>query len=368
MARNSAAMALFDTHQFSGGINYISASIDVKNIDYQGGGANSTINDQNNTSGTPVPNIYYIHRLNDKFALGLGIYSNFGTTNEFDNSFGSDTGSALIPTPDASIFGGKTKISTVNYALSASYRINQQWSIGGGLDIVDGSGELQRNAYKDNSLAPDTEALNVDVSGIGYGFNLGTIFELDDNNRFGLAYHYSPEVKAKGTIVKAGVTYDHIKLPLPSMLEFSGFHKLKDSKFAVHYSLQYIGWSVFDKVETNDSTLIKEYNWQDGYHAAIGGTYYMNDQWQFRAGYMFDTAAQDQTRSISVPDSNRHWFSAGFGYHINKHHNVDFGITYLMGEEVDVSEENPASPLLPRLTATTRANAILAGIQYSYSF
>ena len=54
------------------------------------------------------------------------------------------------------------------------------------------------------------------------------------------------------------------------------------------------------------------------WHYAIGGTYYLNRDWTLRAGYMYDTSAQDDNvTSISVPDSDRQWFSAGFTYHIN---------------------------------------------------
>ncbi|USD59270.1 outer membrane protein transport protein [Vibrio sp. SCSIO 43140] len=374
MARNAAAMTLFDSHQFSGGVNVISSEIKVSDF----GGAGTGEPDATNTANSPVPNIYYIHRLNDKWALGAGIYSNFGTTNNFDDSFGNNN--------FAKVYGGTTEISSINYTLNMAYRINEQWSIGGGLDIVDGSGKLKRET---SPLTPSPgtgldpigqqAVVDIDASGIGYGFNLGTVFELNENNRFGLAYHYSPAVEASGTVkfgpnITAGgglvpiasqQSYDHVTLPLPSMVEFSGYHKLEDTKFAVHYSLQWIGWSVFDKIETNDNTLIKEYNWKDGYHVALGGTYYLNDAWTLRAGYMYDTAAQDQLTSISVPDSDRHWFSFGAGYHFKKHHTVDFGFTYLMGQDVSVTEENP---LAPDLTATTHANAILAGIQYSYSF
>jgi long-chain fatty acid transport protein len=351
MARNAAAMTLFDSHQFSGGLNVISSEIKIKDI----GGAGLGEPDATNTANSPVPNIYYIHRLNDKWALGAGIYSNFGTTNEFDDSFGENN--------LAGIFGGTTKISSINYTLNAAYRINDQWSIGGGLDIVQGSGELKRTT---SPLAGSQTLVDIDASGIGYGFNLGTVFELNENNRFGLAYHYSPTVTADGTVKFAlDPNASSIDLKLPSMVEFSGYHKLQDTKFAVHYSLQWIGWSVFDKVETNNGATIKDYNWQDGYHASLGGTYYLNDSWTLRAGYMFDSAAQDQDKSISVPDSNRHWLSAGFGYNFKKHHTVDFGFTYLMGEDIEVTE---SATLHPDLTATTRANAILAGIQYSYSF
>ncbi|MCJ2377306.1 outer membrane protein transport protein [Vibrio sp. ZSDZ34] len=371
MARNAAAMSLFDTHQFSGGLNVISSEINVKDI----GGAGAPPNglqepNATNKADSPVPNIYYVHRLNDQWALGAGIYSNFGTNNEFDSSFGD--------TNLAKVFGGTTKIESINYALAASYRLNEQWSFGAGLDIISGAGELKRETSPGTPGFGQTTALNVDASGIGLGFNLGTVFELNQNNRFGLAYHYSPEIEADGTVfADAGIALgdpnfsgvnavagDKLKLALPSMLEFSGYHMIQDTKFAVHYSLQWIGWSVFDQLETTGGTVLKDYEWKDGYHAAIGGTYYLNDAWTLRAGYMYDTAAQDQLTSISVPDSDRQWFSAGVGYSFEKHHTVDFGFTYLMGKDVAVTETS--GPLT--LTATTKANAILAGIQYSYSF
>jgi long-chain fatty acid transport protein len=164
------------------------------------------------------------------------------------------------------------------------------------------------------------------------------------------------------------------------MAEFSGFHKIEDTKFAVHYSVQWIGWSAFDsidfeKLDPTQSTLAyalsggtgayqKDYKWQDGWHYAIGGTYYLNTDWTLRAGYMYDTSAQDSLTSISVPDSDRQWFSAGFTYHINTDSNVDFGFTYLLGDDTKVEESLGATSV----SATTHADAILLGLQYSRSF
>lgn len=184
MARNAAAMTLFDSHQFSGGVNYIDTDIKIKEF---GGPVGTGIPDTTNSSGTPVPNIYYLHRLNDRWALGAGIYSNFGTKNNFDANFaeGGPAGGA------AANFGGTTEITSVNYTLNAAYRINDQWSVGGGLDIVQGSGKLQRPAAPNSNIY----AVDIDASGIGLGFNLGTVFELNENNRFGLAYHYSQKSK-----------------------------------------------------------------------------------------------------------------------------------------------------------------------------
>ncbi|CAK1780667.1 long-chain fatty acid transport protein [Vibrio crassostreae] len=365
MARNSAAMALFDSSQFSAGINYIQTDIDVTNVK---AGGTVPVDSANNSSGTPVPNIYYIHRLNDQWAFGAGIYSNFGTTNNFDSSFGSSSALDGAHT-GVSAFGGTTEIKSINYALSASYRVNEQFSVGAGLDIVQGSGKLERNLTTTNPSTGETSTSNlasIDADGVGVGWNIGAVYELDSANRFGLSYHYSPEIEADGDMTLGGaLPLDTLYLSLPSMAEFSGYHEIKDTKFAVHYSVQWIGWNTFDTLEA-DSVAGKQeignYQWQDGWHYAIGGTYFLTDAWTLRAGYMYDTAAQDKVTSVSVPDSDRQWFSAGFTYAFQQQHTVDFGFTYLLGEDVDVTEGDGA------LTATTRADAILAGIQYSYSF
>ncbi len=128
MARNAAAMTLFDTHQFSGGVNYIDTDIKVSDF---GGALGTGVPDTTNSSGTPVPNIYYLHRINDQWAVGAGIYSNFGTKNNFDSNFGSEGAGGA-----AGFFGGTTEIETINYTLNAAYRINEQWSVGAGLDVV----------------------------------------------------------------------------------------------------------------------------------------------------------------------------------------------------------------------------------------
>jgi long-chain fatty acid transport protein len=91
---------------------------------------------------------------------------------------------------------------------------------------------------------------------------------------------------------------------------------------------------------------------------------------------MYDTSAQDELTSISVPDSDRNWFSAGFTYNLTAKSNIDFGFTYLLGKDVDVKESQdfskpkglPAGTLVSNLNATTHADAILMGLQYSQTF
>ncbi|MEZ8195176.1 outer membrane protein transport protein [Vibrio cortegadensis] len=355
MARNPAAMALFDKTAFSIGFESITSLIEVKDVNYMGGIIG--VDDADDVGDTSLaPNIHLIVPVNDKFAWGINAYSNFGTKTEFSDSY------------EAAEYGGLTDVMSINFGLAGSYRLNDQWSIGAGLDLIYGQGTMKRNSGVGMTFASvplGTALVDVDkADGWAVGFNLGTVYELDENNRFGFAYRYSPELTAEDD------DGQEITLPLPDMAEFSGFHKIEDSKFAVHYSVQWIGWGAFDQIEFKNlnqgllPSLDKQYQWQDGWHYAIGGTYYLNDTWTLRTGYMYDTSAQDELTSISVPDSDRQWFSAGFTYHISTASNIDFGFTYLLGDDVDVTETSSGTPL----TATTHADAILVGLQYSRTF
>lgn len=357
MARNVAAMALFDKTALSLGLNFLKTDINVSDTSYNTITAFSGDSNYDDAGGVSIaPNLHIIFPLNDKFAVGFNLYSNFATRTDFDDSF------------TASEYGGLTDVKSVNLGLAASYRINKSWSIGGGLDVIYGVGKLERTT---SVYLGGTSALTADADGIGLGFNVGSVFELDQNNRFGLSYHYSPELKAKGDITYNGTTAkdDTLYMGLPDMAEFSGYHRINDTPYAVHYSLQWIGWSSFDTLDSKAHGTINDYYWKDTFHLSLGGTYYLNNTWTLRAGYMYDQSAQDEVTSISVPDSDRQWFSAGFTYQLSENANVDFGATYLLGQDVSVYEDTVSSgTTVSTITGTTHANAILAAVQYSHQF
>jgi long-chain fatty acid transport protein len=350
IARNAAAMTLFDSMAFSGGFETITSMIEVSDATYTNVSSTSydaNFDDAGDTS--LAPNLHLIVPMDDKLALGATIYSNFGTKTSFDDDY------------VAAEYAGETAIASLNIGLVAAYQLTQEWSIGGGIDFVYGQGTLQRS-FSSNVGYPGyggAEILDIDAaSGWGVGFNLGTVYELDTDNRFGLSYHYSPEIEAKDGSKS-------VTLPLPDMAEFSGFHKISGSRFAVHYSVQYIGWAAFDKITFENSSIDEKiYDWKNAFHYSIGGTFYVNDIWTLRAGYMYDESAQDKVTSISVPDSDRQWFSAGVGYQLSPQSTVDFGFTYLLGKDVEVEE----STALSSLSGTTHADAIMMGMQYSRTF
>jgi long-chain fatty acid transport protein len=370
IARNPAAMALFKEASYSLGFESITTMIEVKDATYTGLTGSADADYDNAGSTSIAPNFYMVMPVNDKMAWGVSLYSNYGTKTEFDSNYSGYE------------YGGITDVKSVNFGLSGSYRLDSQWSIGAGLDLIYGKGILKRNFSPAIATAlGSSTALDADADGWVVGLNLGMVYEQDQDNRFGLDYHYVPDLTADGDINYAGYSgsssgiSDTLVMPLPDIAEFSGYHRLNNS-FAIHYSIQWINWSEFDVLDAQTSGTLNEYQWKDGWHYAIGGTYYLNRDWTLRAGYMYDVSAQDAITSISVPDSNRQWFSTGFTYQIDDKSNMDLGFTYLLGKDVSVSEStnNPyygsagQPQYLSTMTATTHADAILFGLQYSRNF
>lgn len=68
MSRNAAAMSLFDRTEMSLGFNIIDSEVEVKDVSHSITGAQD-LNTTNDATSF-VPNLYVLHPVNDKFAVG----------------------------------------------------------------------------------------------------------------------------------------------------------------------------------------------------------------------------------------------------------------------------------------------------------
>lgn len=384
LSRNPAAMALFDKDAISFGLTYADITVDVKDVNFAGGAVDlGSIDDAG--SSKIIPNIFYIHPIDDKFAVGFAAFSNFGTGT--DASSLSKNLPAGSPAPYDLL--GETEVTTVNFNASVSYRINDMFSIGAGVDAIYGEGRLTRNA----GTVP---LVDVDADGWAFGGIVGATVELDKDNRFGISYRFSPTVNVKGDIntittadlglgapTKLASSFDSLDVPLADIFQVAGFHQLTP-KFALHYTAQYTQWGNFDQITAKDGVAtilpgqtgagtsmavgdvaLKEYQWKDSWLFSLGGTYTINEQFTVRAGYMHDQGVVDEISSISFPDSDRNWYTAGMSYHINPQNTVDFGIAYIKGEEVHLIEN---SAITGPVNAITESSGMYYSMQYSYQF
>ena len=376
LARNPALMATFDKAQLSVVGSYVDPDISVK-------GSSAMFDADDIAPAQVVPAMYYIQPINDKVAVGLAIYSNYGTGTEYPDDYA------------AGAAAGTTHIMSVNFNPNVSYRINEQLSLGAGVSFVYATAELERNAGA-LSLDPsfpaefDTTIAKMEGDGYGFGWNVGALYEVNENNRFGISYKSKVKTELEGEytgtassdlhLVGVTKTVDgELNINLPSILEVSGYHKLTD-KFAVSYSWMYSTWSDFgDIVATGDDCgngltpgsepgicLEKKEDYSDSSRYSIGGEYYLSEVITLRAGYAFDEQAGEAT--LSIPDTDRSWYTAGLTYKATPALSFDFAAALIAGKEITFEEELQEGNHATNQTFTSSGDAYIYSVQMNYSF
>ena len=381
-SRNPAAMMLFDRPALSVGAVYIDPSVDIKGRGASPLGSNLNANDI--APSAVVPNAHFIFPINDKWAVGTSMTTNFGLATDFNKNYA------------AGPIGGKTDLKTVNLNLSGAYRLNDNFSFGLGVDAVYADAEITRHAgdlsiISPLPMSPSTTMAKLTGDDWGYGWNAGILYELNPDNRFSLTYRSKVKVKFEdgkysndlpnmplpGGLVGTGgeKIKGKLDLNLPDIWEFSGYHKVAP-KWALHYSVAYTGWSEFKDLtayRSSDNKLLfhKAENFKDAWRFALGTTYFYDDNWTFRTGIAYDESpVPTKYRSISIPDQDRYWLSAGTTYAFNENASVDLGISYMYGKKVNISEKLSESADVP-LSAyefKSEGSAWLYGVNFNYTF
>ncbi|MCL2899507.1 long-chain fatty acid transporter FadL [Brenneria tiliae] len=366
-SRNPATMTLFDRPSFSGGVTYINPDIDLNGSSSSGQNADA----KNIAPHAWVPNLHFVMPLNDRWAIGASAVTNYGLATEFNDNY------------VAGSIGGQTDLVTSNLNLSAAYRLNQHFSFGLGVNAVYADAKIVRHAGElapALGLQPSSEISRLEGKEWGYGWNAGILYEVDENNRYGLTYRskvdidfngdYSNDIPAAIGGTGGATIPGKLTLNLPEMWEASAYHRVAP-KWAVHYSLAYTSWSQFQELKAtgnNGRTLFqKEEGFRDAYRIALGTTYYHDDNWTFRGGIAFDDSpVPADKRSVSIPDQDRFWLSAGTTYAFNKDASVDVGVSYMHGKKVTIRESDPVGA--NTYTYSSEGKAWLYGVNLNYAF
>src|SRR5690554_808489 len=338
-----------------------------------------------------IPFVYYAHPVNEKLALGFGIFVPFGAHTEYsDNALSGG-------------FAGETKLTTIDFQPAFSYKINDTLAIGGGLDIVYAKGTLSKQLDLipyvpaghplDSVLNKDEykgyeNTFSVEGDDVALGWNLGLMWDITPATTLGVTYRSEVKFTLEGDaefkkkenvdgfaadavhpqlgqlppgvypVGGTGKVEDQAaKVPLtgPQNATISLAHRFTD-KFQLQGGITWTDWSsfkYFDVIGKESGTIsgltklgdnyighIVE-NWSDSYAYAIGGTYTLNNQWLFRAGFAYDEAPVDKNhRTARVPDNDRKWLTAGARYTVNQDMSFDLGLAYLIMSDFSMTERN----------------------------
>ena len=298
-----------------------------------------------------VPGFYYVNPINKKIAVGLSVYSNYGTGTEYDKSYANG------------IDGGSTSLMTVNFNPSFSYKINKKLAIGAGISAVYTKAEMKRYVHLPNNTT--IEAVNMNGDDISLGWNVGALYKIKEGHRIGISYKSKVKTGLKGDfkgIASLGQSVNGtMNVNLPSILEVSTYNKI-NKKFAISASYQKTTWSDFkDLVATSDNgteLLRKEEFYNDSNRYSVGLEYKMSKKLKLRTGYALDERAG--TPTLSIPDAERQWFTVGGTYKMSKKISFDFGGAYVKGKDASFKESN--------INYKSKSDAYIVSGQVNYKF
>ncbi|WP_230350526.1 long-chain fatty acid transporter FadL [Lelliottia sp. WAP21] len=386
VSRNPALITMFDRPTFSAGAIFVDPDVDISGRSPTG----ASLGAKNIAPTAWVPNMHFVAPINDQFGWGASVTSNYGLATEFNNNYA------------AGAYGGTTDLETLNLNLSGAYRLDSHWSFGVGFDAVYARAKIERYAGDLGKIVAGSGALPPALAGQvaqipgdtqiaylkgdewGFGWNAGILYEIDKNNRYGFTYRSEVKIDFDGDYKSSlpsaynqilgnfglpsgtdgRTTGGSLTLNLPEMWELSGYNRVAP-QWAVHYSLTYTSWSQFQELKatnSNGDTLFqKDESFRDAYRIALGTTYYMDDNWTFRTGIAFDDSpVPADKRSISIPDQDRFWLSAGATYAFNKDASIDAGVSYMHGQKVTF-QEGPYE-------FSSEGKAWLYGMNFNYAF
>lgn len=393
VATNPALMTFFKQPEISVGGIYVRPNIDLKGTTSVGplGGRvpeSQAVDAGHNDIAAKalLPYLYTVYPINDRFAVGGGINVNYGLATEFNSGY------------NAGYFGGKTDLTALNFNLSGAYRVTNKLSLGAGVNAVYADATIERNlgaasqylstlggAYSSSVPGSDAVAAKLKGDKWGYGWNVGLVYEFNENNRIGLAYHSHVDIKFDGDFTSdipnnPKIGGGKLTLPLPAYWEIAGYHKVLP-KFAVTYSIKRTEWSRFTELRAyrGDMELFKKKeNFSDTTRIALGFIYDVNDALTLRTGIAHDeTAVSKGYHSMSIPDTDRTWYTVGATYRFTPNLSLDAGFAYIKGRNLtftetenilDISLNGQRVPVPATANVSSKSSATLYGLGLNYRF
>jgi long-chain fatty acid transport protein len=307
-----------------------------------------------------------------KFALGLGIYTPFGSGVKWDDNW---IGKYIIQSID---------LQCVFFQPTISYRASELLSIGGGFIYAAGAIDLRKAMPVHSVNGPydpnrDEGQAHLHSAANGVGFNLGLQFKLSESLQLGLTYRSQVNMNVSGgsanfTVPSAlrdsfpNTTFD-AQLPLPQVVSVGvGWRPIE--ALTLQFDLNYTGWSAYDTLRINFTKTTSSLEnmraprqYKNVISPRIGATYKISRVVAVMGGFAYDpTPIKDGFVSPDLPDANRVIATCGLTIKPIPR------FTIIAAFEAATSVKRTASYDHEGFSGTYKTSAAVPGIAFYYTF
>lgn len=378
LAYNAAGMTQLSGTRVMGGfdLHVPTGSIDARMND----GSRKSTDTRSNLWATP--HAYVTHQLDDRFWVGLGVFSRFGADNEFSDSW----------------FGRYNMTSaqarTISFVPSLAMKVNDAWSVSAGVEVMYADFAMTRQIPSMQYIGPlpqkgpDSKERRTST-GWGMGLHLGSHWRMTDALSLGVAYkspvtlrlngraeysvHQSNMLADQGEVPHTVDTDTDTKIHLPGSLALGLAYKPMDN-LSVEVGTVFTHWSRFDYDTTYHSGFDEDgkgggrNSWN--VNASVE---YKPRQWlALRAGVWHDTSAvRDHAAGFMSPGDGSTGVGLGVGmnwgpwtldlaYAYRRSHDLDYRDSGVAGVISSVSNISSAH------SRDVEDNIVMATISYAY--
>ena len=316
-------------------------------------GANA--NDDAGKAGV-VPNVYFVTDLGEKLKFGLGVNTPYALSTHYDRDWigryhAVESGVVAVNiSPNLAWKAGNVAVGVGINAQYLKAKLSNAIDYGT-IDAIAASGAF--------GLTPGASDGFGEISGddTGWGWNLGTLIDLNDSTRLGI--HYRSEidydlrgdadfdVPAAATLLAAGLghvdTGASAELTTPDVLSISLFHQIND-RWAVMGDLSRTGWESLEELrirfDSGAADTVTTMNWENSWRYSLGVSYRHSDDWTWRAGIAHDQTPipSAELRTPRIPGEDRTWLAFGFGYKVSDTFSIDMGYAHLWVDDPRINK------------------------------
>jgi long-chain fatty acid transport protein len=376
VADASDASAIFynpaGLNQLTRPVVYQGSFLNFPDREFQGDGLFS----ETNHRFYPSLSAYVAIPVNSRVAVGIGFFSPFGL------------GTAWPPDWQGRYITTFSSLKTYTLNPVVSVKVLDSLSLAAGFDVM-----WSRVQLKKKNLIPLPFGLSSDAEsrfngdGVGYGYNLGALFEPVSGVKLGVSYRSNISIKYQGDLALSFQTFP-FPIPTPpgqssggsATLNFPpsvtmGVNYSRLKPFALEFDATWTGWSTYDALNATldnpvggSKRVFVPKEWRDAWAFRFGGNYEIKEGMKIRAGYIYDlTPVPDGTFDPQLPDANRHIFTVGGDLKLGRF-TLGIAYNYILAESRTKNNVIATNGVPAPLQANGRYNSDTHSLGLSWQF
>ena len=267
-------------------VNALGLDIEMKYRD-----ANGDASKNGNASTTmPSVGIFHARQLDEGLHLGFAL----GTVGGTSLDYGSNWGGANLMSD--------TSLTALQFNPSVSYQLNEQVSIGAGVQFNWASLEMGVLAGQ----------VNIEQSSDwAYGYNLGVMYHATEKWDIGASFRSKVEHDFSTNLSGQLQLPVSTQLAVPAIADVSSSYALTDD-LNLLASIQFHRWSEWDETSFGGNLAIDR-DWDDVWKFAFATDYRLNEDWRLKAGFSYETSPQDDPTKqwVDLPVGEQYRYSIG---------------------------------------------------------